>query len=80
MSSRQNVAPNDLSAFWMPFTANRAFKKKPRLVSRAKARVDKHGRLLRLVGVEFDVDISRFGQLDRPDCQLVQIGHPEILR
>jgi beta-alanine--pyruvate transaminase len=29
-------APNDLEAFWMPFTANRAFKKHPRLVSRAK--------------------------------------------
>ena len=28
--------PNDLSAFWLPFTPNRAFKKKPRLVSRAK--------------------------------------------
>ena len=28
--------PNDLSAFWMPFTTNRAFKKKPRLISRAK--------------------------------------------
>ena len=25
------------------------------VVSRAKARVDKHGRLLRLVGVEFDI-------------------------
>ena len=29
-------APNDLEAFWMPFTANRAFKKRPRMVSRAK--------------------------------------------
>ena len=28
--------PNDLEAFWMPFTPNRAFKKRPRLVSRAK--------------------------------------------
>ena len=28
--------PNDLSAFWLPFTPNRAFKKKPRLISRAK--------------------------------------------
>jgi beta-alanine--pyruvate transaminase len=28
--------PNDLEAFWMPFTANRAFKKRPRLVARAK--------------------------------------------
>src|SRR5271169_1312057 len=28
--------PNDLAAFWLPFTPNRAFKKKPRLISRAK--------------------------------------------
>jgi beta-alanine--pyruvate transaminase len=28
--------PNNLEAYWMPFTANRAFKKRPRLVSRAK--------------------------------------------
>ncbi|MGR7994884.1 MULTISPECIES: aspartate aminotransferase family protein [unclassified Xanthobacter] len=28
--------PNDIDAFWMPFTANRAFKKRPRLVARAK--------------------------------------------
>ena len=28
--------PNDLAAFWMPFTPNRAFKKRPRLISRAK--------------------------------------------
>ncbi|MEO1198580.1 MAG: aspartate aminotransferase family protein [Pseudomonadota bacterium] len=30
------TSPNDMEAFWMPFTANRAFKKRPRLVSRAK--------------------------------------------
>jgi beta-alanine--pyruvate transaminase len=30
------VAPNDLEAYWMGFTANRAFKQRPRLVSRAK--------------------------------------------
>jgi beta-alanine--pyruvate transaminase len=30
------LQPNDLEAFWMPFTANRAFKKRPRLVARAK--------------------------------------------
>ncbi len=29
-------APNDLDAFWMPFTANRAFKARPRLVARAQ--------------------------------------------
>src|SRR5262245_33493901 len=28
--------PNDLEAFWVPFTPNRAFKKNPRLISRAK--------------------------------------------
>jgi beta-alanine--pyruvate transaminase len=30
------AVPNDLEAFWMPFTANRAFKARPRMVSRAK--------------------------------------------
>ncbi|HSI41969.1 MAG TPA: aspartate aminotransferase family protein [Xanthobacteraceae bacterium] len=30
------AAPNDLEAFWMPFTANRAFKRRPRMLSRAK--------------------------------------------
>jgi beta-alanine--pyruvate transaminase len=29
-------APNDLEAFWLPFTPNRAFKKRPRLIARAK--------------------------------------------
>ncbi|MBX9738486.1 MAG: aspartate aminotransferase family protein [Beijerinckiaceae bacterium] len=29
-------APNDLEAFWMPFTPNRAFKKTPRMIARAK--------------------------------------------
>jgi len=28
--------PNDLAAFWMPFTSNRAFKKRPRLIARSK--------------------------------------------
>ena len=28
--------PNDLAAFWMPFTANRAFKNAPRLLAGAK--------------------------------------------
>ena len=28
--------PNDLEAYWMPFTPNRAFKKAPRLIARAK--------------------------------------------
>ncbi len=38
-ASRKPVAtavPNDLEAFWMPFTANRAFKARPRMISRAK--------------------------------------------
>jgi beta-alanine--pyruvate transaminase len=35
-SKTDTLAPNDLEAFWMPFTANRAFKKRPRLVVRAK--------------------------------------------
>jgi beta-alanine--pyruvate transaminase len=30
------AVPNDLEAFWVPFTPNRAFKKNPRLISRAK--------------------------------------------
>ena len=28
-------APNDLAAYWMPFTANRAFKQAPRMLGRA---------------------------------------------
>ncbi|MGN6583105.1 MAG: aspartate aminotransferase family protein [Rhizobiaceae bacterium] len=36
MSNRLNVAPNDLSAFWMPFTANRQFKQAPRMLVSAK--------------------------------------------
>jgi beta-alanine--pyruvate transaminase len=28
--------PNDLEPFWMPFTANRSFKKRPRMIARAK--------------------------------------------
>src|SRR5215831_8931377 len=31
-----SIAPNDLEAYWMGFTANRAFKKAPRLIARAK--------------------------------------------
>ena len=30
------ATPNDLEAFWMPFTANRAFKKNPRMIARAE--------------------------------------------
>src|SRR5689334_23335733 len=32
----QTEVPNDLEAFWLPFTPNRAFKKNPRLIARAK--------------------------------------------
>jgi beta-alanine--pyruvate transaminase len=30
------TAPNDLNSWWMPFTANRAFKQRPRIVARSK--------------------------------------------
>ncbi|HEY5226595.1 MAG TPA: aspartate aminotransferase family protein [Methylovirgula sp.] len=36
MASATAVSPNDLDAYWMPFTANRAFKQNPRMVVRAK--------------------------------------------
>ena len=36
MSNRLNVAPNDLSAFWMPFTSNRQFKQTPRMLVSAR--------------------------------------------
>ncbi|MFO1147640.1 MAG: aspartate aminotransferase family protein [Alsobacter sp.] len=34
--SRGDAAPNDLEAFWLPFTANRSFKKNPRMIAGAK--------------------------------------------
>ena len=36
MSNTSAVVPNDLNAFWMPFTANRQFKKNPRMFVAAK--------------------------------------------
>ena len=33
---RAAAVPNDLEAYWLPFTANRAFKASPRLIARAK--------------------------------------------
>jgi beta-alanine--pyruvate transaminase len=36
MSDRTNRAPNDLRAFWMPFTANRQFKAAPRMLVAAR--------------------------------------------
>ena len=35
-SNASTDLPNDLAAYWMPFTANRAFKKAPRMRGRAK--------------------------------------------
>src|SRR5439155_15981888 len=35
-AQRATAIPNDLEAFWLPFTANRAFKAAPRLIARAK--------------------------------------------
>ena len=31
-----DVAPNDLSSFWLPFTPNRSFQERPRMITRAK--------------------------------------------
>ena len=31
-----NVRPNNLESLWMPFTANREFKKDPRIITGAK--------------------------------------------
>ncbi|WP_126977984.1 aspartate aminotransferase family protein [Frigidibacter oleivorans] len=36
MALDRNPAPNDLNAFWMPFTANRQFKKAPRMLVAAQ--------------------------------------------
>src|SRR6185295_2441548 len=36
MSNRLKVVPNDLNAFWMPFTANRQYKQAPRMFVSAK--------------------------------------------
>jgi len=36
MALDRKIAPNDLNAFWMPFTANRQFKKAPRMFVAAK--------------------------------------------
>lgn len=36
MDDATPVPPNDLSAFWMPFTDNRSFKARPRLLASAK--------------------------------------------
>ena len=36
MLTRELAAPNDLEAFWMPFTSNRHFKANPRLIAGAE--------------------------------------------
>ncbi|MBT6136170.1 MAG: aspartate aminotransferase family protein [Rhodospirillaceae bacterium] len=36
MSTDQNYAPNDLESLWMPFTANRQFKKNPKMLVEAE--------------------------------------------
>ncbi|MDB5650883.1 MAG: aspartate aminotransferase family protein [Hyphomicrobiales bacterium] len=36
MTTSHPTTPNDLEAYWMPFSSNRAFKKAPRMISRAK--------------------------------------------
>ncbi len=35
-ATRATAVPNDLQAYWIPFTPNRAFKAAPRLIARAK--------------------------------------------
>jgi beta-alanine--pyruvate transaminase len=35
-SSASAAVPNDLESYWLPFTPNRAFKRAPRLIARAK--------------------------------------------
>src|SRR3954451_24282706 len=36
LSEQQRLAPAALEAYWMPFTANRQFKSKPRMMARAE--------------------------------------------
>ena len=36
LSDQRRLAPADLEAYWMPFTANRQFKAKPRMMARAE--------------------------------------------
>ncbi len=36
LAAHWEPTPNNLDSFWMPFTPNRSFKKRPRLISRAK--------------------------------------------
>ena len=36
MSSEKNPIPNSLNEHWMPFTSNKDFKERPRLITEAK--------------------------------------------
>lgn len=36
IATTQDTSPNDLEACWLPFTANRSFKRNPRMIARAK--------------------------------------------
>ncbi|MCC2654397.1 MAG: omega amino acid--pyruvate aminotransferase, partial [Microvirga sp.] len=35
-AANDSLAPTDLEAWWLPFTANRSFKQRPRMIARAK--------------------------------------------
>ncbi|MBM6592733.1 aspartate aminotransferase family protein [Microvirga pudoricolor] len=35
-AANDHLAPNDLDAWWLPFTANKSFKARPRMIARAK--------------------------------------------
>ena len=36
MPARANAIPNDLESYWLPFTPNRSFKQRPRLLQAAE--------------------------------------------
>lgn len=36
LKHKPNYKPNDLEAFWMPYTANQDFKADPRIISKSK--------------------------------------------
>ena len=57
------TAPNNLEAFWMPFTANRDFKAAPRLLAGAE------GIHYTLVGGKRNICLARHARalLDRPE-------------
>ncbi len=84
------ILPNDLNAYWMPFTANRAFKQSPRLIAYAKymhyftpdgrAIVDGTGGLWRANAAHYRAPIveairTQAGELDF--APPFQFGHPK---